>query len=113
MKMEPNSFWSRIYIFYWRFEELQAPIPETRSPDFLHEIEIFFFLKSCQLAFFERNQQSFLDLFGCFLIFWTKKRFEHINTQSKFCEMNLGFVDLGLSVRSDEQVENLSCEIQL
>ena len=60
------------------------------------------------MAFFERNQQSFLDLFGCFLVVWTKKRFEH-----KFCEMNLGFVDLGLSVRSDEQVENLSCEIQL
>ena len=113
MQMEPNPFWSRIYkkiLFYWRFEELQAPNPETMNPN----LDFWFFLKKLQIGFFERNKQSYLDLFWVYFDCQTKKEcFEDTETNSKFCEMNLGFVDSGSGVSSDKQVEKLSCEIQL
>ena len=73
-------------------------------------MKVRFFLKMLEIGF-ERNKQSFLDLFLVYFDCLIKTRFEDIETNSKFCEMNLGFVDSGLGVRSDEQVEKLSSEI--
>ena len=65
-----------------------------------------------KICFFDGNKQSILFLFFVYLS-KKKKDFEHIKTNSKFCDLSLGFVDSGLGVRFDEQVEKLSYEIQL
>ena len=65
------------------------------------------------MAFLKEINNHFWICFWSILISNKKKRFEDIETNSKFCEMNLGFVDSGLGVRSDEQVEKLSSEIKL
>ena len=64
----------------------------------------FAFLKETNISRF---------VLGLFWLSNKKKCFEHIKTNSKFCDLNLGFVDSGLGVRFDEQVEKLSYEIQL
>ena len=65
------------------------------------------------MAFLKAVNNHFWICFGSILIVKQKKCFEHIKTNSNFFEITLGFIDSGLGVRSDEQVEELSFEIQL
>ena len=65
------------------------------------------------MAYLKEINNHFWICVGSILIVKQKKPVLSISKQTAFLKINLGFVDSGLGVRSDEKVEKLSSEIKL
>jgi hypothetical protein len=53
---------------------------------------------------FDKNKKLYCHFLSILIL--KKSTFEQIKTSSKFCKINAGFVDSGMVICSNEQVEN-------